>query len=83
MDENLPGKTDWETRQYRKDHGHRVAVAQAHRYLASRIEADDDYPLPPGSDAVVARAAAAMESLAKLREAAHEVYANTQPERAA
>ena len=83
MDENLPGRTDWETRQYLKDRGHRVAAAQAFHYLARRIETDDTYPLPPGSDALIARAAAAMQSLAKLHEAAGEVYAATQPERAA
>ena len=83
MDETIPGRTDWESHQYLRDHGHRVAAAQAYRYLARRIEDDDTFPLPPGSDAVITRAAAAMESLARLREAAHEVYANTQPERAA
>lgn len=79
MYENLPGKTDWETRQYRKDRGHRVAAAQAMHYLGRKIETDPDYPLPPGSDALIAAAAAAMESLAKLHEAVGEVYVNTLP----
>ena len=42
---NLPGRTRWETHEYLRDHGHRVAAAQAYRYLAKRIEADPDYPL--------------------------------------
>jgi len=75
MGENLPGRTDWETRQYLKDHGHRVAAAQAYRYLASRIETDDDYPLPAGSEAVIARAEAAMQSVAAIREVARETNA--------
>ena len=83
MYEILPGRTDWETREYLKDRGHRVAAIQAYRYIASRLETDDTYPLPPGSDALIARASAAMQSLAKLREAADEVYANTQPASAA
>ena len=79
MESNLPGKTEWESKQYLKDRGHRVAAAQAFHYLARRIETDDTYPLPPGSDALIARAAAAMQSLAKLHEAAGEVYAKTLP----
>jgi hypothetical protein len=79
MYENLPGKTDWESKQYRKDRDHRVAAAQAYHYLARRIEADDNFPLPPGSEALITAAAAAMESLARLHEAAGEVYAKTQP----
>ena len=83
MDENLPGKTDWEARQYRKDRGHRVAAAQAYRYLAKRIETDDTYPLPAGSEAVIAAAAAAMQSLAALREGIAETVTAMQPERGA
>ena len=79
MTENLPGKTDWETHQYLKDHGHRVAAAQAYRYLAKRIETDDSYPLPPGNEAVIAHAAAAMQSLAAI----HAAVAEMQPRSAA
>src|ERR1035441_5528520 len=49
IETNLPGKTAWESQQYRRDHGHRVAAAQAYRYLARRIETDESYPLPPVS----------------------------------
>src|ERR1035441_10274217 len=47
IETNLPGKTAWESQQYRRDHGHRVAAAQAYRYLARRIETDESYP--PGA----------------------------------
>ena len=82
MESNLPGKTEWESKQYRKDRGHRVAAAQAYRYLAQRIEIDEDFPLPAGSEAVITAAAAAMERLAKIREAASVVYTATRPNRA-
>ena len=52
----LPGRTEWETREYLKDHGHRAAVAQAHRHFADMLEADEDCPVPPGNDIVVAAA---------------------------
>jgi|GEM_PF-5527089 len=48
---------------------------ETHQYLT--------YPLPPDAEAVIGFAAAAMESLARLREGVAEVYAATQPERAA
>lgn len=72
---NLPGKTAWESQQYRKDHGHRVAAAQAYRYLARRIETDENCPLPPGSEAVIALAAAAMQNVLAARTASAEAYA--------
>jgi hypothetical protein len=72
---NLPGKTDWESQQYRKDHGHRVAAAQAYRYLARQIEDDESYPLPPGSEAVITLAAAAMQDANAARTARIEAYA--------
>ncbi len=50
----LPGRTEWETREYFKDHGHRAAVAQAHRRFADLLDADEDCPVPPGNDIVVA-----------------------------
>jgi hypothetical protein len=64
----LPGRTEWESREYLKDHGHRIAVVMAYRYIAKRIETDPDFPLPLDAEAVIARAAAAMQSLAALRE---------------
>ena len=71
---NLPGRTDWETQQYLRDHGHRVAAAQAYRYLARRIETDPTYPLPEGSEAVIAHAAAAMQDVHATRTADAEAY---------
>ena len=76
---NLPGKTGWETHQYLRDHGYRVAAAQAYRYLAQRIETDDTYPIPPGSETIIAHAAAAMQSLAAIREAVAEARAASKP----
>ena len=64
---NLPGRTDWETREYRKDHGHRVAAAQAYRYIGRCIETDDSYLLPPDCEAVIALAAASMRDYAAGR----------------
>ena len=67
---NLPGRTDWESQQYRRDHGHRVAAAQAYHYLGRLIETDDSFPLPEDSEAVVTAAAAAMQAYAAARMAA-------------
>ena len=50
----LPGRTAWETQQYLKDHGHSAEVVQAHRDFADFLEADEDGPVPPGKDIVVA-----------------------------
>ena len=55
-DPTLPGRTRWETAQILKDRGHRAAVAQAHRHFADMLEADEDCPVPPGNDIVVAAA---------------------------
>ena len=52
----LPGRTRWETRAYLKDRGHRAAVVQAHRHFADMIESDENCPVPPGNDIVVAAA---------------------------
>ena len=70
----LPGKTEAETRQYLRDHGCRVAAAQAYRYLGRLIETDDTYPLPPGSEAVIALAATAMQDVHARRTASLEAY---------
>lgn len=56
MQDSLPGRTAWESEQYRRDHGRRAAVVRAHRALADLIEADEDCPIPPGNDIVVAAA---------------------------
>jgi len=79
----LPWRTEWETRQCLQDRGHRVAATEAYRYIARRIEADDDYPLPDGAEAVIAMAAAAMASLAAIHAAVDETVTAMQPERAA
>jgi len=75
MNENLPGKTDWETHEYLRDRGHRVAAAQAYRYLARRIETDDSYPLPPGSEAAIALAAETMADVLADPSASTVAYA--------
>lgn len=59
MEDILPGKTRWETHQYLKDQGHRAAVIAAHRAFADLLEADEDSPVPPGNDIVVAAAPSA------------------------
>ena len=68
-DSPLPGKTEWETRQYFADHGHHVAAAQAYLYIGRRLETDPAYPLPDGTEAVIALAAADMQDVAAAREA--------------
>ena len=94
----LPGRTERETDQYLRDHGHRIAVAHAYTYLGHLIETDGSYPLPEGSDGVIARAAAAMQDVhtarvasveayaaerrAAIKAASDEVYAATQPRKA-
>ena len=74
-DQTLPGRTEHETHEYLRDHGHRITAALAYRYLASRIETDDDYPLPDGSEAVIAEAAATMRDVHAARQASAEAYA--------
>ena len=73
--DTLPGKTEHETHEYRRDRGHRIAAAQAYRYIARLIETSDDYPLPAGSEAVIAHAAAAMRDVHATRTADAEAYA--------
>ena len=74
----LPWRTGRETREYLKDHGHRVAAIHAYRYIAKRLEADDSYPLPDGAEAVIAAAAAAMASLDRLHAGVAETVAAMQ-----
>ena len=74
-DNPLPGRTDWESSQYLKDHGHRVAAAQAYRYIGRLIETDPAFPLPDDSEAVIALAAAAMKDIHTRRSASAEAYA--------
>ena len=69
---NLPGRTDWESREYRRDHGHRVAAAEAYAYLGRLIETDPTYPLPRGAEEVIAAASAAMAGMANARRNAAE-----------
>ena len=73
--ETLPGKTGHETHEYLRDHGHRIATAEAYAYLARRIKTDENYPLPDGSDAVIAAAADAMRDVHAARTASIEAYA--------
>ena len=48
MEDILPGKTRWETEQYRKDCGKHAAQAQAFMRLALLMEYDEDFPAPLG-----------------------------------
>ena len=73
MDESvIPGKTPWESREYLRDHGHRIAAAQAYTYLGHLIETNPAFPLPDGAEEVIAAAAAAMEGIASARRDAAE-----------
>ena len=47
MEPSIPGRTEWERRQYKKDHGQRAAMALALRLAAEFIRSDEDGPLPP------------------------------------
>jgi hypothetical protein len=73
--ETLPGRTDHETAEYRRDRGHHVAAAMAYQAVGRRLLTDPDFPLPPGSDAVIAIAAAAEQEAYVKRQADHEAYA--------
>jgi hypothetical protein len=91
--------TPREREQHDADNGHRIAAAQAYRYLGRVIETDPTYPLPPGAEDIIALAAATMENInarriasaeayaherrAAIKNAAGEVLAATRPERAA
>ena len=47
MESNLPGRTAWETEQYRKDHGQRAASALGLRLIADFIKnSTGPYPAP-------------------------------------
>jgi len=46
MDDNLPGKTRWETEQYRRSCGKHAAQAQAFMHLGLLMEYDEDSPAP-------------------------------------
>ena len=46
MDDNLPGKTRWETEQYRRSCGKHAAQAQAFMRLGLLMEYDEDSPAP-------------------------------------
>ncbi len=72
---NLPGRTEWESNEWRRDRGHRVAVIEAYRYLAIRTETDPSFPLPDNADALIASAAAAMQDISATRTADAEAYA--------
>jgi hypothetical protein len=52
-DTTLAGRTDWEARQYERDHGQRAAVALAYRLVAEFISTDEDGPVPPASTVYV------------------------------
>ena len=76
MSENLPGRTERESREYLKDRGHRVAAAQAYAYIGRLIGTDDSYPLPDGCDDIILAAATAMRDIAARRLASAEAYAH-------
>ena len=77
-EQSLPGKTDRETHEYLRDHGHRITAALAYHYIARRIETDETFPLPPGSEAVIAAAASAMHDVHVARQASAEAYVAAQ-----
>ena len=72
--ETLPGKTEHETHEYLRDHGHRIATAMAYQDLGRRILADPDFPLPEGHKAVIALAATAEQEAHVKRQASAEAY---------
>jgi hypothetical protein len=71
----LPWRTERETRQCLQDQGHRIAAIQAFAYLGRVIETDPDFPLPPGTEDMIALAAATMADIAARRQARAEAYA--------
>jgi hypothetical protein len=48
----IPGKTRWESAQYRRDGGRRMAVALAHKLFADFLREDEGGPCPPACDVV-------------------------------
>ena len=56
MQDNLPGRTAWETDQYRRNQGKRAAVALEYRLLADFLRSDEDGPVPM-RDTIIACAA--------------------------
>jgi hypothetical protein len=55
-DTTLPGMTNWERHQYLKDHGRRADTVAEYRAFAAFLEADEDTPLPPDGEPIVAAA---------------------------
>ena len=53
MQDNLPGRTAWETQQYNRDHGHRAASALGLRLIADFIKNHPGPVPPPGSRIIV------------------------------
>lgn len=72
----LPGRTERETHEYLRDHGHRLAAALAFHYHARRIETDDTYPLPDFSEEVIAAAGTDMQAVTEARSAGSQAYAD-------
>lgn len=56
MTETFPGRTAWETRQYRRNHGRRAAVALEYKLFADFLHGDEDGPVPM-RDTIIACAA--------------------------
>jgi len=50
MQENLPGRTAWETAQYNADHGMHARLAAGLREAADYIEAHPELPVPFTAD---------------------------------
>jgi hypothetical protein len=73
--ETLPGKTEHETADYRRDHGHHIAAAEAYRYMWRLLESNPGFPLPPSAETVIAEAHDAMQAVHVRRQADHEAYA--------
>jgi len=46
MEQNLPGRTEWESEQYRRDHGMHALLVRGLREAADYIETHPDLPVP-------------------------------------
>ena len=72
--ETLPGKTEHETHEYRRDHGHHIAAAEAYRYMWRLLESDPAFPLPASAETVIAEAHDAMQAVHAARAADLEAH---------
>jgi hypothetical protein len=80
----LGGRTEWERRQYERDHGQRAAVALAYRLIADFISTDEDGPVPPPTTVYVPVSKGTQDERAAAVQAwaaAHNVTAGWDEER--